>query len=200
MNTAKVYRMQIARQRQEDPLNLQSLPMVAPPRDGWPAVAAALRGDARRRSLGRYAAGALAVAATVTLALGLYLRGPGQDASPVGGRLAAEQPGSRAMPAPADVAAATSESDKQDGLDAMIALSQQLEGRLRYIRADAGNLPSGVVVYQVELADLVVQVDEELSRQPDSLPLWNQRVALLLDLERLYANNLRREYHRMASL
>lgn len=200
MNTAKVYNMQIARQRQEDPLNLQSLPLVSPPRDGWPAVAAALRGDARRRSLGRYAAGALAVAATVTLALGLFLRGPGHDASSVGAHLAAEQPGSQAMLVPTDVAGATTESGANDGLDAVIAVSQQLEGRLRYIRADAGNLPSGVVVYQVELEDLVVQVDEELSRQPESLPLWNQRVALLLDLERLYSDNLRREYHRMASL
>ncbi len=200
MNTAKVYNMQIARQRQEDPLNLQSLPLVSPPRDGWPAVAAALRGDARRRSLGRYAAGALAVAATVTLALGLSLRGPGHDAAPAESRLAGEQPGSRAMLAPTNVAAATAESDEPDGLDAVIAVSQQLEGRLRYIRADAGNLPSGVVVYQVELEDLVVQVDEELSRQPESLPLWNQRVALLLDLERLYTDNLRREYQGMASL
>jgi hypothetical protein len=104
------------------------------------------------------------------------------------------------MLAPAEVAGATTESGAQDSLDAMIALSQQLEGRLRTIRADVGSLPSSAVVYQVELEDLVVQVDEELSRQPDSLPLWNQRVALLLDLERLYANSLRREYHRMASL
>jgi hypothetical protein len=192
--------MQIARQRQEDPLNLQSLALVSPPRDGWPAVAAALRDDARRRSLGRYAAGALAAAAAVTLALGLSLRGPGHDAAPAEGRLAGEAPAARAMLAPADVAGATVESGAQDSLDAMIALSQRLEGRLRHIRADAGSLPASAVVYQVELEDLVVQVDEELSRQPDSLPLWNQRVALLLDLERLYANSLRREYHRMASL
>jgi hypothetical protein len=104
------------------------------------------------------------------------------------------------MLVPTDVAGATTESGANDGLDAVIAVSQQLEGRLRYIRADAGNLPSGVVVYQVELEDLVVQVDEELSRQPESLPLWNQRVALLLDLERLYTDNLRREYQGMASL
>ncbi|RPH94945.1 MAG: hypothetical protein EHM68_13340 [Lysobacterales bacterium] len=192
--------MQIARHRQEDPLNLQSLPLVSPPRDGWPAVAAALRGDARRRSLGRYAAGALAAAAVVTLALGLYLRGPGHDAAPAEGHLAGEGPASQTMLAPADVAGTTTESGTQDSLDAMIALSQQLEGRLRTIRADVGSLPSSAVVYQVELEDLVVQVDEELSRQADSLPLWNQRVALLLDLERLYANSLRREYHRMASL
>jgi hypothetical protein len=32
------------------------------------------------------------------------------------------------------------------------------------------------------------------------LELWNQRVNLLLDLSRLYENQLRRDYHRMASL
>jgi hypothetical protein len=87
-----------------------------------------------------------------------------------------------------------------DTLDALIALSQQLEGRLRFIRADVGNLPASAVVYQVELEDLVVQVDEELSRQSDSLALWNQRVALLMALERLYEYSLRREYDLMASL
>ena len=60
--------------------------------------------------------------------------------------------------------------------DAMIALSQRLEGRLRPIRAGVGDLPARAVVYQVELEDLVVQVDEELSSRPDSLPLWSQRV------------------------
>ena len=51
-----------------------------------------------------------------------------------------------------------------------------------------------------ELEDLVVQVDEQLSRTPDSAALWSQRVDLLVDLERLYESGLRREYHRMASL
>ena len=213
MNTAKVYSMQLARQKQEDPLNLQSLPLVAPPRDGWPAVEAVLRRDARRRNLGRYAAGALAAAATVTLALGLYLNQPDPE-DRAAGRLAVDQPESRAMRAPtitteassteASITEAMAESGKSGAsdtaLDALIALSQQLEGRLRHIRADVGSLPANAVVYQVELEDLVVQVDEELSRQPDSLALWNQRVELLLDLERLYENSLRREYDRMASL
>lgn len=189
MNTAKVYSMKQARQRQEDPLNLQSLPLVSPPRDGWPVVEAALRGDARRRTVWRYAAGTVAAAATVTLAVGLYW----QQSSSVGagavGVAQVEGTESRARPAPA---AGT--------LESMIGLSQQLEGRLRGIRAEAGSLRSSAVVYQVELEDLVAQVDEELSRQPDSLPLWNQRVSLLMDLERLYENSLRREYHRIASL
>ncbi|MGK2926138.1 MAG: hypothetical protein ACSLE2_11000 [Lysobacterales bacterium] len=196
--------MKQARQRQEDPLNLQSLPLVSPPRDGWPAVEAALSGDTRRRTVWRYAAGALGVAATVTLAVGLYWQESGTVGAgaadvaqvtgpvptvPAGERLVADEFQSPARPAPA---AGT--------LDSMIALSQQLEGRLRGIRAEAGSLRSSAVVYQVELEDLVAQVDEELSRQPDSLPLWNQRVSLLMDLERLYENSLRREYHRIASL
>jgi hypothetical protein len=188
MNTAKVYSMKQARQRQEDPLNLQSLPLVSPPRDGWQAVEAALRGDARRRTGWRYAAGALGVAATVTLAVGLYWQEPG----PVGAVAAEVTQVTGPVPTVPAPTAGT--------LDSMIALSQQLEGRLRGIRAEAGSLRSSAVVYQVELEDLVAQVDEELSRQPGSLALWNQRVSLLMDLERLYENSLRREYHRIASL
>lgn len=199
MNTAKVYSMKQARQKQDDPLNLQSLPLVSPPADGWPVVAAALRRDARRRAIRRYATGALAAAATVTLAVGFYLLQP-QPAPPSGGRLAADLPDTRAMLAPAVAAEDTTASGTSDTLYSVIALSQQLEGRLRGIRTEVGSLPANAVVYQVELEDLVVQVDEELSRQPDSLALWNQRVSLLMDLERLYENSLRREYHRIASL
>ena len=189
MNTAKVYSMKQARQRQEDPLNLQSLPLVSPPRDGWPTVEAALRGDARRRSVWRYATGALAAAATVTLAVGLYWQEPSDAGVGAADVAQAEGPESQVSRAPASRT-----------LDSMVALSQQLETRLRGIRAETGSLPSSDVVYQVELEDLVAQVDEELSRQPDSLALWNQRVSLLMDLERLYENSLRREYHRIASL
>jgi hypothetical protein len=147
MNTAKVYNMQLARQKQEDPLNLQSLPLVSPARDGWPAVEAALRRDARRRSLARYAAAALAAAATVTLAVGLYWQQPTvEPARPEAADLAGDAARVQA-PAPAD-----------DTLDALVALSQRLEGRLRHIRTEVGRLPANAVVYQVELEDLVVQV------------------------------------------
>ena len=61
-------------------------------------------------------------------------------------------------------------------------------------------MPSSSVIYQVELEDLVAQVDEELSMRPDSMDLWSQRINLMLDLSQLYQNELRREYHRMASL
>ena len=39
MSLSKVYQMQEKRQKQEDPLNLRSLPLVEPPaEDSWPAV------------------------------------------------------------------------------------------------------------------------------------------------------------------
>ncbi|MGD8681898.1 MAG: hypothetical protein PVJ33_16125, partial [Lysobacterales bacterium] len=85
-------------------------------------------------------------------------------------------------------------------LDSLIALSQRLEGRLRLMRKQAGDMPSRALVYQVELEDLVVQVDDALSMNPDSVPLWNQRVNLLADLNTLYEDRLRREYRQIASL
>lgn len=198
MNSAKVYLMKQPMQKHEDPLGLQRLPLVAPPRDGWPAVEAALRsGRARRRAV-RYTGWSLAAAASLALAFGLMLQPPAPgtaglspDASPVVAQRA-EQAGSEAAGSTAEPAAGT--------LDAMIGLSQQLEKRLRSVRAGVGDLPAGSVVYQVELEDLVAQVDEQLSSSPDSLNLWSQRVNLLMDLQNLYENRLRREYRQMASL
>jgi len=199
MNSGQVLLMKNVMQKQQDPLNLQGLPQVPPPRDGWPAIEAALRRDHGRRRLGRYAAAALAAAAVVALALGLVVQKPfsgGAGDTPQRtlqqAQLAAEASGA------ADPATGTPAPAER--LDSLIALSQQLESRLRRIRGGIGDLPATQLVYQVELEDLVVQVDEELSMQPDSVPLWNQRVSLLMDLERLYQNSLRREYRQMASL
>jgi len=82
----------------------------------------------------------------------------------------------------------------------LIAMSQQLERRIHAYRASAGDVPSDVLVYQVELQDLIVQVDDQLSANPDSAELWGQRVNLLLDVSRLYENTLRRNYRHLASL
>ena len=65
MNSAKVYLMKNVMQRHEDPLDLQSLPLVSPAKDAWPVIEAALRSDGRQRMLRRYAVTALAAAATV---------------------------------------------------------------------------------------------------------------------------------------
>jgi hypothetical protein len=198
MNSAKVYLMKQPMQKKQDPLNLQSLPLVSPPRDGWPVIEAVLRREQRRRTALRYAGGALALAASVTLALGLVLQRP--LSGPV--EPAPEQSLAQALPSTQGQSGVVDggAAPETETLNVMIALSQRLEGRLRALRSGTGDLPARAVVYQVELEDLVAQVDEELSRRPDSLPLWSQRVSLLMDLDRLYENRLRREYRQVASL
>jgi hypothetical protein len=198
MNSAKVYLMKQCMQKHEDPLNLQGLPLVSPPRDGWPAIEAALRSDQDRRRTARYAGWGLAAAASVALAFGLVLQRPsaGPEQQMPDPSLAQAQQAAQDQ----DAAGTPASTPPAETLEAMIALSQQLERRLRSTRAGTGDLPAGAIVYQVELEDLVAQVDEELSRRPDSLKLWGQRVNLLMDLQQLYENRLRREYRQVASL
>lgn len=174
----------------EDPLNLRTLPTLAPGRDGWPAIAAALTADRRQRRLRRVALVGLPVTAGLALALGLGL----------------QQWATEPLPAPevhevaaADAAAGVTGAATPE-LEPLIALSQRMESRLRLLRQAAGALPADRVVHQVELEDLVIQIDEALSGNPEDLGLWRQRVGLLMDLETLYSSSLRREYHQMASL
>jgi hypothetical protein len=199
--TPKVHIMEIDR----DPLKLKSLPPIEAPVDDWPLIEAALRRDRRRAKLLRYAGGALATAATVTLAVGLTLRpGPSKpgDTGPEGTEPAMAQQQSIPESGRTAISASPRPDTPQNAqtLESMLALSQQLETRLRMIRSGIGGLPTHALVYQVELEDLIVQVDDELSMRPDSLDLWSQRVNLLLDLNQLYEKELRRERHQMASL
>ena len=192
MLTANIRRMNGFRQPQEDPLNLRRLPLVSPEQDDWPQIEAALRQRARRTGLLKYAGGALAAAAAVTLAIGLYLgESPTDPAQPV----PAAQPELAGVEATTPTATAN-----EDTLTSLIGLSQKLEDDLRLYRAQMGQLPAGALVYRVELEDLIAQVDNELNWNPESVGLWSQRVNLLLDLSNLYENNLRREYRQMASL
>lgn len=205
MNSAKVYHMTPLMQKHEDPLDLRGLPLVEPPRDGWPAVAAALQQDSRRQTQRRRLLFGLAAAASVVLALGLALNPSLEqpvDQAPNGPESTSPAPELAQQGTGTEAAATTAEAAAASGrtLDSLIAVSQGLEDRLRSLRIETGSLPADTVVYQAELEDLIVQVDERLSRQPDSLALWNQRVALMLDLEQLYEQGLRREYARMASL
>ena len=64
-------------QQERDPLNLKSLPLVSPPEDDWPAIEAALREHHGHRRLLKSAGWALAVAASLSLAVGLVLYRPG---------------------------------------------------------------------------------------------------------------------------
>ena len=175
MRYSKVHIMQ----KERDPLNLGSLPLVAPPSDDWSLIRSALVKHQRRRRFTRYSGGLLAVAAMLMLAVGLFIHQP--DLAPPS-------------------APATAATTAPQTLDSLITLSQQLENRVRTYRSEVGGMPTDSLVYQVELEDLIVQVDDELSMRPDSLELWSQRVNLLLDLSQLYQNQLRRDYQRMASL
>jgi hypothetical protein len=186
--TAKVLIMQ----QEKDPLNLGSLPLVSPPADDWPMIEAALRKRISRKRIVTLAGSTLAIAATVILAVGVFIYRPfGIPVSTSG----SEQLQTTQVEDPT-----SSEGHQTSTLDSLIALSQQLESNLQKIRSQAGVMPTSSVIYQVELEDLVAQVDEELSRRPGSVDLWSQRINLMLDLSQLYQNQLRREYHRMASL
>jgi hypothetical protein len=160
-------------QKERDPLNLSSLPLVTPPSDDWPLIRSALVKQKRRQRVVRFSGSILAAAAMVMLAVGLFIH----------------------QPALAPVPEAAPQT-----LDSLVALSQQLERRVRTFRSGVGGMPTDSLVYQVELEDLIALVDDELSMRPDSLELWSQRVNLLLDLSLLYENQLRRDYQRMASL
>lgn len=199
MNSARVFMMHTVMQRHEDPLNLQSLPSLSPPRDGWPAIESALRRDHRRRRTWSYAMGTLAAAATITLMLGLVLHFSAPGVNAPGANEAAPQ-AAQTTGEPAPQPREVQPADGGNRVDSLISLSVLLEQRLRILRSNVGDLPTGIAVYQVELEDLVAQVDEQLSSQPRSAQLWTQRVSLLMDLEQLYENGLRREYRQVASL
>lgn len=190
MNLSKVINMQELRQKQEDPLNLGSLPLLKPEEDGWPAIETALLEQSRQRRLRRVAGISLAAAASLVLAFTLMIGKPFNPGEPAAPELTQAPPVQEADSAPL----------KEPTLESLIAMSQQLEGRVRLYRNRLGDLPSGALVYQVELQDLIVQVDEQLSMNPQSAELWGQRVNLLLDVTQLYENSLRRDYQQMASL
>jgi hypothetical protein len=175
MRYSKVHIME----KERDPLNLRGLPLVSPPQDDWPVIQTALLQQSKRRRVARLAASAVAIAATVALAVGLFIHTP--VPTQVG------EPGASAQ-------------SGVNTVESLIALSQQLESQLRLARSELGGMPTDALIYQVELEDMVAQVDEELSLNPDSLKLWSRRINLLLDLDQLYQNQLRRDYQRMASL
>jgi len=177
-----------------DPLNLRSLPPVASEHDAWPAIRDTLLHRRRRSRAWRFGGAAMATAAALVLALSLTVNTPMPETlSPNGpgtGELLVDESGREAQSLPL----------QEPRVESLIAMSRQLESRARQFRDRVGDLPVRQLVYQVELQDLIVQVDEGLSRNPESIELWSQRVNLLMDVVALYENNLRRDYYRMASV
>lgn len=182
-----------------DPLALKTLPEPRPEpgrlEADWAVVSRALEIAGKRRRQARL--GALAAAASVVLVIALAaLPGPEPAAPASEGtvetqRAAAGSDGSGAGPSLAAAEPGTAE---------LIAMSQDMERELRFLRAQTGPMPSQALLYQVELQDLIGQVDDALSLSPDSRELWGQRLGLQLDLMKLYRSELRRDYLHVASL
>lgn len=165
-----------------DPLRLRDLPEPRPEagrlEQDWAAVSAALEADRKRR---RHTwIGGLAAAASVVLVVAL-LNLP------------------RPEPAAVERAPMTEATAAQPSTAELMAMSQDMEQQLRFMREQVGSMPSEVAIYQVELQDLISQVDDALSLAPDSNELWGQRLGLQIDLVKLYRSQLRRDHLRLAS-
>lgn len=192
-----------------DPFGLAGLPELQPPSDTWIAISARLHQQSRRRQ--QWFSG-LALAATVTLAIGVVALLPQVDSMPpvaLTETVAEQEPMN-----PNNLAAGSLEPNDIRGqgrsygnpnlglenLQSLQRLSQRLEQNLNYLRTGVGAMPAEIVVYQVELEDLVAQVDAAISQQPESSELWRQRVNLLMDLNQIYGAGLRRDEPNLASL
>ncbi len=189
-----------------DPFGLSGLPDLQPPSDAWNGIASQLQQAQRRRQ--RWLTG-LAVAASMTLVLGVVLIipkiGPPSGLQ-TGAELASQEKSQQPAVPQADKAiepdpiAETTPDPASENLRSLQKLSQRLEQNLSYLRTGQGAVPAEMVVYQVELEDLVAQLDAAISRQPDATELWRQRVNLLMDLNQIYGAGLRRDEPYVASL
>jgi len=176
-------------QDSSDPLGLRGLDAIEPGYDGWAQVESALRdhhaGKRRWRRTGAW----LAIAASLLLVLGISLfnmQTVTLTSQPAGG-LATTGAESASLPV-------------QDNLNALIGLSQSMEEQVAELREETGPMPAESAIYIAELEDLIAQVDTGLSKTPDSIDLWGQRVNLLLDLAQVYQRQWRIDYSRIASL
>jgi len=185
-----------------DPFGLASLPELKPQKDGWMAISVQLQRQRRRQ---QWLSG-LALAASVTLVLGVVSMvtqiapqtGPQAVPNPTSTGTLAQQPATQT--AEVSLPAVASPDLGPENLQSLQRLSQRLEQNLSYLRTGVGAMPAELVVYQVELEDLVAQVDAAISLQPESSELWQQRVRLLMDLNQIYGDSLRREDPYVASL
>lgn len=179
-----------------DPLRLRKLPEPLPEPGrvdhDWAVVLAALQARKTRRRQAWM--GGLAAAASVALVVALLAL--------TGREPAATDMSPQTVEAPAVGApeSGTAPPAAQPSTDKLIAMSQDMEQQLRFLREQVSSMPSEVVAYQVELQDLIGQVDDALSLAPDSKELWSQRLGLQMDLAKLYRSQLRRDHDRLASL
>ena len=186
---------------------LRALPLAAPGRDGWPALAAQLARNSKsarpRRRAWRYAV-PVALAAGLALALvasHLLRHPPAAPATAIA--TVAPANASSVVNSAANDANMTNATNIQtpDDIDAKLAAaqlaaaqnrSQALERWLRDTRHAASPLPSQDLIAVTEIENLIGLVDVELASTPKrALPLWQRRVALLEDLTALRYSNYR---------
>lgn len=180
--------MSVTSHKTDDPLGLGTLPELKPETgrvdEDWAAVQSAL--DAHDQRYKHRWMGGLAAAAV--LALVVMVAGFPDPKAP---GVSTQEPtlvqqGSDAKPEP--------------GAPELIAMSQGMEKQLRFLRNEVDSMPSELLIYQVELQDLISQVDDALSLEPESEALWGQRLGLQMDLMKLYRSHLRRDHTGLASL
>jgi hypothetical protein len=187
---------------------LRALPLAAPARDAWPALAAQLaprRQSAKPpRRAWRYGV-PLALAAGLALALVVpqMLRRPQPPAVTTIATVAPADASSTSNSAAngavrVDAANMTNATSVQTQESAGVQLaaaqnrSQALERWLRDTRHAASPLPSQDLVAASEIENLIGLIDVELASAPSrALPLWQRRVALLEDLTALRYSNYR---------
>jgi hypothetical protein len=172
-----------------DPLGLSDLKPIEPGYDGWAQIESALRHHQDNKRKWRRTGGWLAIAASLLLVFSITLRFTNN-----------EVPGESLTNQVATQTANSASVPVQDNINALIGISQNMEEQVKKLRQQAGSMPAESAVYVAELEDLIVQVDRELSRAPDSVDLWGQRVNLLLDLAQIYQAQWEIDYGRMASL
>ena len=146
---------------------LRALPAATPPSDLWPELARRLQPRAVRRHRLAWPA---ALAASLLIGL-LWSRSALHDTAP------APNAASTAEALPVQVAV-----DAE--IDRLRARSRDIEGWLGALSAQAPQDGRSLMA-AAEVEDLVSFVDVQLSAardDPEALPLWRQRVALLEDL------------------
>lgn len=141
---------------------LRALPMLKPARNRFPELRVRARAERRRKVFFASGIGALALAASIALAVVLV---PGEGAPPASAELAGGQELQEAM-----------------------ARSRQLEAALNTYNPDQRVLDGRTAMIAASLEDRLARVDQRLQvmnlmdrrvREAESLRLWRERVGLL---------------------
>ncbi len=177
------------KQNESDPLGLSDLDSIDPGYDGWARIESALKTHNENKQRWRRHGTWLAAAAGIVLVIGVVLHTTenGTDTNLPSSGPATSVVNSASVPV-------------QDNVSALIGLSQSMEEQVAKLRRETSSMPAESAIYVAELEDLIAQVDYELSRTPDSIDLWGQRINLLLDLAQIYQQQWEIDYGRMVSL